>query len=143
MAEGLNQVVLIGSLGADAELRYTQSSQPVLNFRMATTESYFDTNTKERKEITEWHSVVLWGKRGESLAKILVKGKQVSVVGGLQTRSWEKDGQKHYRTEIKAKNVILLGGGNGKGRQDGDSAQGSYESNDAGSGEYDPDAIPF
>jgi single-strand DNA-binding protein len=111
MAEGLNRVILIGNLGQDPELRYTQSNQGVLSLRMATTESYFDTNTKERKERTEWHSVVIWGKRGEALNKILSKGSRLCVEGRLQTRSWEdKQGSKRYTTEINASNVILLGG---------------------------------
>jgi single-strand DNA-binding protein len=145
MAEGLNRVVVVGSLGADAELRFTQSNQPVLNFRMATTEGYFDEKSKERKEVTEWHSIVLWGARGKALEKILVKGKQVLVEGSLQTRSFEKDGQKHYRTEIKAKNVLLLGGGKrndegvGSGGGGGDDRQ-----HDAGEGaDYDDSSIPF
>jgi len=136
MAEGLNNVVLIGSLGADAEMRTTQSGQFVLNFRMATTESYFDNNTKERKEDTQWHSIVLWGARAKALEKILVKGKQVSVVGSLQTSSYEKEGQKHYQTKVKVKNLILLGSGNGKGRQDSDSNNGG-----ANTGNYDAEGF--
>jgi single-strand DNA-binding protein len=123
MSEGLNRVILIGNLGQDPELRYTQSNQGVLSIRMATTESYFDTNTKERKERTEWHSVVIWGKRGEALNKILSKGSRICVEGRLQTRSWEaKEGGKRYTTEINAQNVILLGGrgeGGGGGRGGG------------------------
>lgn len=120
MAEGLNRVVLIGNLGQDPELRYTQSNQGVLSLRMATTESYFDTSAKERKERTEWHSVVIWGKRGEALNKILSKGSRLCVEGRLQTRSWEdKQGSKRYATEINATNVILLGGrGAAEGRHE-------------------------
>ena len=111
MAEGLNRVILIGNLGQDPELRFTQSNMGVLSLRMATTESYFDTNTKERKERTEWHTVVVWGKRGEALNKILSKGSRLCVEGRLQTRSWEdKSVNKRYTTEINAQNVILLGG---------------------------------
>jgi single-strand DNA-binding protein len=111
MAEGLNRVILIGNLGQDPELRFTQSGQGVLSIRMATTESYFDTNTKERKERTEWHTVVIWGKRGEALNKILSKGSRICIEGRLQTRSWEdKTGNKRYSTEVNANNVVLLGG---------------------------------
>jgi len=111
MAEGLNRVILIGNLGQDPELRFTQSNMGVLSLRMATTESYFDTNTKERKERTEWHTVVVWGKRGEALNKILSKGSRLCIEGRLQTRSWEdKQGNKRYSTEVNAQNVILLGG---------------------------------
>ena len=117
MAEGLNRVILIGNLGQDPELRYTQSQQAVLQLRLATTESYFDTKSNERKEKTEWHTVVLWGKRGEALNKFLSKGSRIAVEGRLQTRSWEdKNGGKRYTTEINAQNVILLGGrGEGRG----------------------------
>ena len=133
MAEGLNRVTLIGNLGQDPELRYTQSNQGVLSLRIATTESYFDNNTKERKERTEWHSIVIWGKRGEALNKILSKGSRICVEGRLQTRSWEgKDGGKRYTTEVVANNVILLGGrgeGGGGGRGGGGGG---------GGGGYDP-----
>lgn len=137
MAEGLNRVILIGNLGQDPELRFTQSNQGVLSLRMATTESYFDTTTKERKEITEWHSVVVWGKRGEALNKILSKGSRIAVEGRLKTRSWEdkNGGGKRYATEVVANNVILLGGrgeGGGGGGGGGGGARG------AGGGGYDP-----
>src|SRR5207237_8727680 len=73
MADGLNRVMLLGNLGADPELRYTQGGQAVLNMRLATTESYLDKD-KVRKERTDWHNVVIWGERGEALSKILTKG---------------------------------------------------------------------
>jgi single-strand DNA-binding protein len=135
MSEGLNRVILIGNLGQDPELRYTQSGQGVLSLRMATTESYFDNTTKERKERTEWHSVTVWGKRGEALNKILSKGSRICVEGRLQTRSWEdKQGSKRYTTEVVANNLILLGGrgeGSGAGGGGGGGARG-------GGGSYDP-----
>jgi single-strand DNA-binding protein len=142
MSEGLNRVILIGNLGQDPELRFTQSNQGVLSLRMATTESYFDTNTKERKEITEWHSVVVWGKRGEALNKILSKGSRIAVEGRLKTRSWDdkNGGGKRYATEVVANNVILLGGrgegggGGGGGRSGG--GGGSYDSGTSGSEDY-------
>jgi single-strand DNA-binding protein len=140
MSEGLNRVILIGNLGQDPELRFTQSNQGVLSLRMATTESYFDTNTKERKEITEWHSVVVWGKRGEALNKILSKGSRIAVEGRLKTRSWDdkNGGGKRYATEVVANNVILLGGrgegGGGGGRSGG--GGGSYDSGPSGSEDY-------
>lgn len=116
MAEGLNKVMLMGNIGQDPELRYTQSGQAVLNLRMATNESWVDRDG-ERKERTEWHSVIVWGKRGEALNKILSKGRSLFVEGRLQTRSWEdKSGNKRYTTEIVANNVILVGGGRGEGR---------------------------
>jgi single-strand DNA-binding protein len=120
MADGLNKVMLIGNLGQDPELRYTQGNTAVMNMRIATTESFLN-RENERQERTEWHTVVLWGKRGEGLQKILTKGNRIFVEGRLQTRSWEdKQGQKRYTTEIVATNVILLGGaaGAGRGRSD-------------------------
>jgi single-strand DNA-binding protein len=115
MAEGLNRVMLLGNLGADPELRFTQSGQAVLNMRLATTESYLDRN-KVRQERTDWHNVVLWGKRGEALAKFLTKGTTIFVEGGLRTSSYDdKEGNKRYKTEIHATNIVLAGRGRGGG----------------------------
>jgi single-strand DNA-binding protein len=109
MTEGMNKAILIGNLGQDPELRYTQGGQPVLNLRLATTETFVNRD-KERQQRTEWHTVVVWGKRGEALNKILSKGRSVCVEGRIQTRKWEdRDGNKRYGTEIVATNVILLG----------------------------------
>lgn len=114
MAEGLNKVILIGNLGQDPELRFTQGGTAILNMRLATNESW--TQDGERKEKTEWHTVILWGKRGEALSKFLSKGKQLCVEGRLQTRKWEaKDGGQRQSTEIVASNIILLGSGGGGG----------------------------
>ena len=109
MAEGLNKVMLLGNLGADPELKVTPSGQAILKLRLATTESYLD-KSNTRQERTEWHSVTVWGKRGEALAKILAKGSSIFVEGGIRTSSYEKDGEKRYRTEIVANNIILAGG---------------------------------
>ena len=115
MAEGLNRVMLLGNLGADPELRYTQAGKAVLNMRLATTESYLDAN-KVRQERTDWHNVVLWGKRGEALAKFLTKGSTIFVEGGLRTSSYDdKEGNKRYKTEVHATNIILAGRGRGGG----------------------------
>lgn len=108
MSEGLNRVTLLGHLGADPEVRHTQSGTAVCNLRLATTESYMD-QAGERKERTEWHSVTVWAKRGEALGRILRKGSQVLVEGRLQTTSYEKGGEKRYRTEVVAQNVVLVG----------------------------------
>ena len=151
MAEGLNKVMLIGNLGRDPELRYTQGGQPILNMRLATNESY-QNRDGERQEKTEWHSVILWGKRGEALGKILSKGSQLCIEGRLQTRSWEdKQGQKRYTTEIVATNVILLGGRGGGGGQSydeppppsDDMAMGGGGGGGGSGGGNDDDDIPF
>lgn len=110
MAEGLNRVMLMGNLGADPELRFTQGGQAVLHVRLATTESYLDKD-KVRREQTTWHSVVIWGKRGEALGKILTKGSTIFVEGSIRNSSYDdRDGNKRYKSEIVANNVILAGG---------------------------------
>ena len=115
MAEGLNRVMLLGNLGADPELRMTSGGQSVLKMRLATSETYFDRN-RVKQERTEWHNVVVWGKRAEALGKFLTKGSRLFVEGGLRTSNYEdRDGNKRYRTEIVANNIILSGGGRGSG----------------------------
>jgi len=110
MAEGMNRVFLLGNIGADPELRTTQGGTAVLKIRMATTERYLDKD-KSWQERTEWHSCVIWGKRGEALSRILSKGSSVFVEGSLRTSSYEdKEGVKRYKTEIVASNVLLTGG---------------------------------
>jgi single-strand DNA-binding protein len=115
MAEGLNRVILLGNLGADPELRMTNGGTAVLNIRLATSETYLDRN-KQRQERTEWHRVVIWGKRAEALGKILAKGDRILVEGSLRTSSYDdRDGNKRYTTEIVATNIVLSGGGSGGG----------------------------
>ncbi|WP_437674690.1 single-stranded DNA-binding protein [Sorangium sp. So ce131] len=138
MAEGLNRVMLLGNLGADPELRFTQGGQAVLNLRLATTESYLDRD-KVRKERTDWHNVVIWGKRAEALGKILSKGSSIFVEGSLRTSSYDdRDGNKRYKTEVIANNVLLTGGGRGRGGGVADDAGafggGGYSGEGAGYG---------
>jgi single-strand DNA-binding protein len=146
MSEGINRVTILGNLCADPELRYTQSNQGVLSIRLACNESWYDTNSKERKERVEYINVVIWGKRGEALNKILSKGSPVLVEGRLQTRSYEaKDGSgKRYSTEVVATNVVLTGGRrDSAGQRDSGedhAANGSGESHDQ---PYDESSIPF
>lgn len=118
MGEGYNRVLLFGNLGADPELKMTSGGTSVLKLRMATTERYCDTNNVWQDK-TEWHSVVVWGKRAEWLHKILSKGSTIFVEGSLHTSSYEKDGETRYRTEVTAKSVIL--GGRGQGGDSGES----------------------
>jgi single-strand DNA-binding protein len=108
MAEGLNKVMLLGNLGQDPELKMIAGGQAVLNLRLATTETYLDRNNT-RQERTDWHTVTVWGKRAEALAKFLTKGSQIFVEGRIQTRSYEKNGEKRYATDIVANNIILTG----------------------------------
>src|SRR4030095_12825786 len=115
MAEGLNRVLLLGNLGADPELRVTSGGQSVLKLRLATSETYLDKN-KVRQERTEWHSVVVWGRRAEALGKFLTKGSRLFIEGGLRTTSYDDhDGNKRYRAEVVANNVVLAGSGGGRG----------------------------
>jgi len=140
MAEGLNRVILIGNLGTDPELKYTQNGQAVLRLRLATTESYMN-RASERQQRTDWHTVIIWGKRGEALNNILSKGRPICVEGRIQYRQWDdKDGNKRNSTEIVATNIVLLGG-----RRDS-----SAPSDSAGGGsappaadEFGDDDIPF
>ena len=108
MARGLNKAMLIGRLGKDPDVRYMQSGMAVANFTLATNEDWSDKSTGEKKEKTEWHYIVAFGKLGEICGKYLSKGKQVYVEGRLQTRSWEQDGTTRYRTEIVASDMRML-----------------------------------
>ena len=139
---GLNKVTLIGNLGADPELRHTQSGQAVCNMRMATTETWNDKNTGERQERTEWHTLVVWGKLGETCAQYLGKGRQVYVEGGLQSREYEdREGAQKRVWEINVRNVVFLsdgtkrggqGGGQGGGQQQGGGGQGGGQQQGGG-----------
>lgn len=116
---GVNKVILIGRLGKDPEVRNLDNGAVVANFSIATSESYKDRTTGEKKEITEWHNIVLWRGLAEISQKYLRKGDMVYIEGKLRTRSWEKEGVTKYITEIVADNMNMLspkgsnaGGGN-------------------------------
>ncbi len=106
----INKVILVGRLGADPELKYTPASKAVCNLRVATSETWKDKGGA-KQEKTEWHRVTIWGEQGENASKYLAKGREVYIEGKLQTRSYDKDGQKHYATDIVADRVVFLGGG--------------------------------
>lgn len=108
----VNKVILVGNLGADPELKYTPSNRALCNLRVATTEVYKDKGG-QRQEKTEWHRVTVWGDTAENCSKYLAKGRSVYIEGRLQTRSYDKDGQKHYATDVVADRVVFLGGGGG------------------------------
>jgi len=134
---GLNKVMLIGNLGRDPEIRYSQQGLAVVNFSIATSEQWTDKNTGAKQEKTEWHNIVAFGKPAEILEKYLSKGSQVYIEGRLQTSTYEKDGQTHYMTKIVVSNFQFLGGkqdvqgGGGGGYQSGG---GGYQKSDSGSG---------
>ncbi|RJQ68239.1 MAG: single-stranded DNA-binding protein [Desulfobacteraceae bacterium] len=106
---GVNKVILVGHLGQDPEIRYMADGTAVANFNLATSESWKDKQSGEKKERTEWHRVVAWRGLGEICGKYLSKGRQVYIEGKLQTRSWEKDGITRYTTEIVATDVQFIG----------------------------------
>ena len=106
---GVNKVMLIGRLGRDPEIRYSQQGTAMVNFSIATSEQWTDKNTGERQERTEWHRIVVFGKQAEICEKYLAKGREVFIEGRLQTRNYEKDGQTHYITEIVVSNVQFIG----------------------------------
>lgn len=105
----VNKTILLGRVGKDPESRTLENGSTVANFSMATSETYKDKNTGEKKEVTEWHNIVAWGKVGEIAAKYLKKGSQVYVEGKLRTRSYEKDSITRYVTEVRIDELTLLG----------------------------------
>lgn len=109
MPRGLNKVMIIGYLGRDPEMRYTPSGRPVTSFSVATSRTW-TSGEGERREETEWFNVVAWGNLAEICKAHLNKNQQVYIEGRLQTRGWEdEDGKKHFRTELVASEMILLG----------------------------------
>ena len=109
----VNKVILVGNLGKDPEVRYTQTGSAVANFSIATSEQWNDRDGK-KQERTEWHNIVVWGKQAEHCGQYLSKGRQVYVEGSIRTRSYDdKSGNKRYITEIVAQRIQFLGGGGG------------------------------
>jgi single-strand DNA-binding protein len=106
---GVNKVILVGRLGKEPEVRNLDNGTAVANFTIATSESYKDKTTGEKKEITEWHNIVLWRGLAEIAQKYVHKGDLVYIEGKLRTRSWEKEGVTRYTTEIVADNMTMLG----------------------------------
>jgi len=107
---GVNKVIIIGNLGRDPEIKYTQSNVPVANFTVATSESWKDKNSGEWQEKTEWHRIVAWRHLAEKAERSLKKGTQVYIEGKIETRKWtDKDGNDRYTTEIVADNMQMLG----------------------------------
>ncbi|MFN6961455.1 MAG: single-stranded DNA-binding protein [Rhodocyclaceae bacterium] len=112
----VNKVILVGNLGADPEVRYLPNGDAVTNIRVATSESWKDKTTGEKKELTEWHRVVFYRKLAEIAGQYLKKGSQVYIEGRLRTRKWQgQDGQDRYTTEIEAQEMQMLGRREGMG----------------------------
>ncbi len=109
MARGINKVILVGNLGADPEVRYLASGDPVANISLATSESWKDKATGQNQERTEWHRVVIYGKMAEIASKYMKKGTKAYIEGSLRTRKWQdKNGQERYTTEIVCQDLQLL-----------------------------------
>jgi single-strand DNA-binding protein len=153
----VNKVILIGNLGKDPEVRYTTGGQAVANLRIATSRSWTDKQSGQKKEETEWHDVEVWGKQAEQCGEYLTKGRQVYVEGRLKTDSWDDktSGQKRSRVKVVAETVRFLstggrgagaGAGAGAGRggppQD-DAPPGGFEEPSSGGGSGPGDDIPF
>ena len=122
----VNKVILVGNLGADPETRYMPNGDAVANIRLATTESWKDKASGEKKEITEWHRVVFYRKLAEIVGQYLKKGSAVYVEGRIRTRKWQdKEGQERYTTEIRGDQMTMLGSRQGMGAPAGG---GAYDS---------------
>jgi single-strand DNA-binding protein len=140
---GVNKVILVGNLGANPEMRFTQGGQAVANLRIATTERWTDRNG-QRQEATEWHRVVVWGKQAEIVGQYLTKGRQVYIEGRIRTRQWQdQTGQKRYTTEIVAQSVQMLGG---RGERGPEEPVAAVTAEEPAAGDFGPgpdDDIPF
>ncbi|HZX73774.1 MAG TPA: single-stranded DNA-binding protein [Cyclobacteriaceae bacterium] len=147
---GVNKVILVGRLGKDPEVRNLENGATVANFTMATSESYKDKTTGDKKEVTEWHNIVVWRSLAEIAAKYLHKGDLVYIEGKLRTRSWEKEGVTRYTTEIIGDNLTMLGskpggGGNQEYAPSSPGKASSYETTSASQKSDDTatDDLPF
>lgn len=154
----LNEVRLIGRLGMDPEIHYTQSGTPKLRLRLATDEVWKDQSGEKQKKTT-WHTVIMWGKRAEGLNRFLAKGHLVHVSGSIEHFEYEnKDGLKQYGTNVKAHDIVVLGGGDRQGQQSSQQRQGGYggqrrddfkgggfgePKGGFGGSDFDDDDIPF
>ncbi|MCP4116485.1 MAG: single-stranded DNA-binding protein [Desulfobacteraceae bacterium] len=141
---GVNKAIIIGNLGRDPEVSYTQGGVAVCRMAVATSEEWTDKGSGQKQERTEWHRVVVFNKQAENCGRYLHKGSKVYVEGKLRTSQYEKDGQTHYSTEILASSVQFLSSGQGGGQAQGGGAQkgyGGYQGQ--GGGSSNPDDIPF
>ena len=133
----VNKVILLGNLGADPETRYMPNGDAVATVRLATTETWKDRNSGEKREATEWHRVVFFRKLAEIVGQYLKKGSSVYIEGRIRTRKWQdKDGQERYTTEIEATEMQMLGGRSGQGGQGGGSGASYGGGDDFGGGDF-------
>jgi single-strand DNA-binding protein len=145
MPKSINKVILVGNVGADPEVKYTPSGIPVGKFSLATNER-FKNKSGEWQDRTEWHNIVAWQRLAEIVGEYVSKGSKVYIEGKLQTSSWEdrRSGEKKYRTEIVARDLVLLGlRENGNSKQEQTTSDEQREPDVAGSGEITDEDIPF
>ncbi len=144
---GVNKVILVGRLGKDPEVRNLENGVSVANFSLATSESYKDKTTGDKKEVTEWHNISLWRGLADIAAKYLHKGDLVYIEGKLRTRSWEKEGVTRYTTEIIGDNMTMLsskpGGGSGNSEYKPSAPQQASGAPDFRPSESTSDDLPF
>jgi len=149
MGKSINKVILVGRLGRDPEMKYTSGGTPFCRFSIATDDNWTDKGSGEKQERTEWHSIVVWDRLAEICNQYLTKGRLVYIEGSLQTREWDdKEGVKRKTTEVRARDMVMLGGG-GSGGEGGsmpsrpDSGGGPSGSSGGGGSAITDDDIPF
>lgn len=143
---GVNKVILVGRLGKDPEVRNLENGASVANFTLATSETYKDRVTGEKKEITDWHNIVLWRGLAEIAQKYLHKGDMVYIEGKMRTRSWEKDGVTRYTTEVIGDNMTMLS--TQRSNSNAHSSEGGYSGTTRSQENFSPDTsgtddLPF
>jgi single-strand DNA-binding protein len=148
MGKSINKVILVGRLGRDPEMKYTASGTPFCRFSIATDEGWTDKASGEKTEKTEWHNIVVWDKLAEICNNYLAKGRMVYIEGSLQTREWDdQEGNKRKTTEVRARDMVLLGGPPGGGGEGGGGARRPSSGTDSGAGggggPITDDDIPF
>jgi len=147
MGKSINKVILVGRLGRDPEMKYTASGTPFCRFSIATDEGWTDKASGEKTEKTEWHNIVVWDKLAEICNNYLAKGRMVYIEGSLQTREWDdQEGNKRKTTEVRARDMVLLGGPPGGGGEGGGGARRPSSGTESGGGSGGPitdDDIPF
>jgi len=145
MPKSVNKVILVGNVGKDPEVKYTPSGTPVAKFSLATNEKYKD-RSGEWQERTEWHNIVAWQRLAEIVGEYVKKGAKLYIEGKLQTSSWEdrESGTKKYRTEIVARDLVLLGSHENSSSDDRPNRNGNqHEPAYASSAEITDEDIPF
>jgi single-strand DNA-binding protein len=144
MGKSVNKIILVGRLGRDPEMKYTASGTPFCRFSMATDEGWTDKGSGEKQERTEWHNIVVWDRLAEICNQYLTKGRMVYIEGSLQTREWDdKEGVKRRTTEVRARDMVMLGGGPGGGDSPSAGRSEFAGASTSGNGTITDDDIPF